>query len=63
MNWWEDKYFEYKIGFYIIIFLIIVGLIGILLPNHGNRTKLIDDKKNGVVWIIDEKGDTCGTVQ
>lgn len=46
---------------------IISGIIWILIlcwGNHNpqNKTKYIDDKKNGVTWIVVD-GDTCGTVQ
>ena len=54
--------FKVLLGVAIIIFIIAI-LMALLIPLQKERGKYIDDRKAGVVWIINEKGDTIGTVQ
>lgn len=46
-----------------IIIFSITMLMVLIIPPQKERGKYIDDREAGVVWIINEEGDTIGTVQ
>lgn len=54
----KDRNILFLAGF----LLLLIAILSSVFPEHKSETKYIDDKINGVVWVVDSN-DTLGTLQ